>query len=282
MMKKITTDIFLIFAGGLIFSIGVNFFIIPNSLSEGGILGLTVIAHYLFGWSTGLINLVLNLSLLLIGYKFFERKMMYYTLVSIFSSSLLLYLTENKSWILTEDTLLSAVFAGLFIGIGLGLIFRAGGTNGGTTVLAKMANEYLGLTIGKAMLFIDIIVVLGSVFVIGVDKGMYTLISVYIGAKVIDFFIDGIDEKVAVFIMSNHADKIANNILHSMSRGITVLDGHGGYTGDDKKILYIVINGTELVRLKKLIKEIDDNAYVTVHQVNEIIRKGYKASIMER
>ncbi|PAV28381.1 hypothetical protein CIL05_17260 [Virgibacillus profundi] len=281
-MKKITTDIFLIFAGGLIFSIGVNFFIIPNSLSEGGILGLTVIAHYLFGWSTGLINLVLNLSLLLIGYKFFERKMMYYTLVSIFSSSLLLYLTENKSWILTEDTLLSAVFAGLFIGIGLGLIFRAGGTNGGTTVLAKMANEYLGLTIGKAMLFIDIIVVLGSVFVIGVDKGMYTLISVYIGAKVIDFFIDGIDEKVAVFIMSNHADKIANNILHSMSRGITVLDGHGGYTGDDKKILYIVINGTELVRLKKLIKEIDDNAYVTVHQVNEIIRKGYKASIMER
>ncbi|WP_339226820.1 YitT family protein [Oceanobacillus sp. FSL K6-2867] len=281
-MKRMTTDLLLIVVGGFIFSIGVNYFVIPNSLSEGGILGLTVIAHYLFGWSTGLINLVLNLSLLLIGYKFFERKVLYYTLFSILSSSILLFLTENQSWILTEDTLLSAVFAGLFVGIGLGLIFRSGGTNGGTTVLARIANEYLGLTIGKAMLYIDIIVVLGSVFVIGVDKGMYTLISVYIGAKVIDFFVDGMDEKVAVFIMSNHADRIANNILHRMSRGITILDGYGGYTGDDKKVLYIVINRTELIKIKRLIKEIDDNAYVTVHQVQEIIRKGYKAPIIEK
>lgn len=278
-MKKIATDLLVIFAGGLIFSIGVNFFIIPNLLSEGGIIGLTVIAHYLFGWSTGFINLVLNLTLLLLGLKFFNRKTLYYTLFSIFSSSFLLFLTESYGRILTEDTLLSAVFAGLLVGIGLGMIFRAGGTNGGTTVLARIANQYLGLTIGQAMLIIDIIVVLGSVFVIGIDKGMYTLISVYIGAKVIDFFVDGMDEQVAVLIMSNHADKIADTILYSMSRGITILNGHGGYTRDDKKVLYLVLSRQELVKLKKLINDIDDNAYVTVHQVQEMLRKGYKASM---
>lgn len=281
-MKKTIIDLFLIGVGGLVFSIGVNFFIIPNSLSEGGILGLTVIAHYLFGWSTGLINLVLNLSLIIVGYKFFERKIMLYTLFSVFTSSLFLHITESNRWMLTEDTLLSAVFAGLIIGIGLGLIFRAGGTNGGTTVLAQIANECLGLSIGKSMLLIDIIIVLGSVFVIGIDKGMYTIVSVYIGAKVIDFFVEGMDEKVAVFIMSNSADEIANNILHSMARGITILDGYGGYTGDNKKVLYIVISRTEFVRLKKLIKEIDSQAYVTIHQVHEVIRKGYKASIAEK
>ncbi|MEH7385799.1 YitT family protein [Bacillus sp. JJ1521] len=278
-MKKIATDLLVIFAGGLIFAIGVNFFIIPNLLSEGGIIGLTVITHYLFGWSPGFINLVLNLTLLVIGFKFFDRKTRYYTLFSIFSSSLLLYLTESYGRILTEDTLLSAVFAGLLVGIGLGMIFRTGGTNGGTTVLARIANQYFGLTIGQAMLIIDIIVVIGSIFVIGIDKGMYTLISVYLGAKVIDFFVDGMDEQVAVLIMSNHADKIADTILYSMSRGITILNGHGGYTRDDKKVLYLVLSRQELVKLKKLINDIDDNAYVTVHQVQEMLRKGYKASM---
>ncbi|MFB1050033.1 YitT family protein [Paraliobacillus sp. JSM ZJ581] len=278
-MKKTITDLLLIIAGGIIFAIAVNFYMIPNMLSEGGVIGVTAVMHYLFGWSTGVVNFVLNVILVGIGYRFFEKRALYYTIFSIITSSIFLYVTEDYGRMLTDDTLLSAIFAGLLVGIGLGLIFRSGGTNGGSTVLARIANEYLGMTIGNAMLLIDIVVVAGSLFVIGVDKGMYTLISVYIGAKVIDYFIEGLDERVAVFIMSDQADEIADTIIHKMSRGFTVLDGYGGYTGDNKKVLYLVINRQELAKLKKRIRDIDSTAYVTVHQVQEVIRKGFKAIV---
>ncbi|MCT1902099.1 YitT family protein [Oceanobacillus sojae] len=277
-MKQVFKELIGIFIGCLLFVIGVNFYIIPNMLSEGGIIGISVITHYLFNWPLGVTNLIFNLILILAGFKLFKKKTMYYTLFSVFSSSLLLYLTENTRP-LTDDVLLSAVFAGLFVGGGLGLIFRFGGTNGGTTVLARGLNQYLGLSVGNAMLLIDIIIVLSSVFIIGVDKGMYTVISVYIGAKLIDYFVDRMDERAAIFIMSNHADEIANDVLYKMAHGITILDGHGGYSKNEKKILYLVCRKKDILKTKELIKKIDVNAYVTVHQVQEVIRKGYKASM---
>jgi uncharacterized membrane-anchored protein YitT (DUF2179 family) len=131
---------------------------------------------------------------------------------------------------------------------------------------------------GKGILLVDIIVVAGSVFIIGLVKAMYTLIAVYIGAKVIDFIVDGLEEKVAVFIISNSPQLVLHRVTNKMSRGITVLEGRGGYTGDNKEVLYIVISRQEVVRLKNMISEIDEHAYVTVHHVQEVIGKGYKAS----
>ncbi|MBS4206560.1 YitT family protein [Bacillus sp. FJAT-50079] len=277
-MKKTSQNVLLIAIGSLIFSIGVNFYIIPNQLSEGGILGLTIIAHYLFQWSPGFINFILNILLFLIGYKFFDKRTILYTILSIIFSSVFLYVTEGAREPLTNDTLLAAIFAGLFVGMGLGIIFRAGGTTGGTTVLARLANQLWGWSLGKAMLIIDIVVVAGSILIIGLDKSMYTLITVYIGAKAIDFIVEGLDERVAVLIISNSPDQVLNEVTNTMSRGITVLEGRGGYTGANKEVLYIVINRQEIVALKNIIKEIDENAYVTVHNVHEVMGKGYKAS----
>lgn len=277
-MRKTFKDLILILLGGIIFSIGINFFTIPNLLSEGGILGLTVVAHYLFEWSPGVVNFVLNMTLVLVGYKFLEKRTIIYTIITIFSSSVILFLTENVGRRLTNDTLLAAIFAGLLVGIGLGLIFRAGGTNGGTTIIARMLNQFLGWSIGKGMLIIDVIVVGGSVLIIGLDKSMYTLISVYLGAKAIDFIVEDLDERVAVLIISNSSDQILNEITTVMSRGLTVLEGRGGYTGANKNVLYIVINKQETVRLKSIISVLDRNAYVTVHNVHEMIGKGYNAA----
>jgi len=260
------------------FSVGINYFTIPNLLSEGGIIGLTVIAHYLFDLSPGMVNFVLNTLLVLVGYKFLEKRAIIYTLFSIFSCSLFMYITEETGKRITDDPLLASIFAGLLVGGGLGIIFRAGGTSGGTTILAKLANQFLGWSMGKGILLIDIIVVAGSVFIIGLVKAMYTLIAVYIGAKVIDFIVDGLEEKVAVFIISNSPQLVLHRVTNKMSRGITVLEGRGGYTGDNKEVLYIVISRQEVVRLKNMISEIDEHAYVTVHQVQEVIGKGYKAS----
>lgn len=277
-MWKTVKECLCILFGGLIFSVGINYFTIPNLLSEGGIIGLTVIAHYLFDLSPGMVNFILNTVLVLIGYKFLEKRAIIYTLFSIFSCSLFMYITEETGKRITDDPLLAAIFAGLLVGGGLGIIFRSGGTSGGTTILAKLANQFLGWSMGKGILLIDIIVVAGSVFIIGLVKAMYTLIAVYIGAKVIDFIVDGLEEKVAVFIISNSPQLVLRSVTNKMSRGITVLEGRGGYTGDDKEVLYIVISRQEVVRLKNMISEIDEHAYVTVHHVQEVIGKGYKAS----
>jgi uncharacterized membrane-anchored protein YitT (DUF2179 family) len=277
-MKKSLKDIALILIGSLIFAVGVNYFTIPNTLSEGGILGITIITHYLFHWSPGVVNFVLNVALLMIGYKFFDKRTMVYTIISIAASSGFLYLTEDVGKQLTEDTFLAAIFAGLLVGVGLGLIFRTGGTSGGSTILARLTNQLLGWSIGKGMLIFDIIVVAGSVFIIGLEKSMYTLLVVFIGAKAIDFIVEGIDEKVAVLIISNSPEMVLENITSKMSRGITVLDGRGGYSGQNKDVLYIVINKQEIVQLKSIINAIDQNAYVTIHNVHEMMGKGYKAS----
>ncbi|MED4224848.1 YitT family protein [Neobacillus cucumis] len=275
-MKKTIQDCLYILLGSLIFSIGINYFTIPNLLSEGGIIGLTVIFHYLFDWSPGLVNFVLNTVLVLVGIKFLEKRTIIYTLFSIFSCSLFLFLTEETGKRLTDDTLLAAIFAGLLVGSGIGVIFRAGGTSGGTTILARMLNQFLGWSMGKGILVIDIIVVACSVFIIGLGKAMYTLIAVYLGAKAIDFIVEGLEEKVAVLIISNSSDVVLDVLTNRLSRGITVLEGRGGYTGDNKDVLYIVINKQEIVRLKNLIYEVDRNAYVTVHHVQEMMGTGYK------
>jgi uncharacterized membrane-anchored protein YitT (DUF2179 family) len=277
-MKNSLKDIGLILIGAFLFAVGVNYFTIPNTLSEGGILGITIVTHYLFHWSPGVVNFVLNAALLVIGYKFFEKRTMVYTIISIAASSGFLFLTEDIGKQLTEDTFLAAIFAGLLVGVGLGLIFRTGGTSGGSTILARLTNQWLGWSIGKGMLIFDIVVVVGSVFIIGVEKTMYTLLVVFVGAKAIDFIVEGLDEKVAVLIISHSPEMVLDNITSKMSRGITVLEGRGGFSGQNKDVLYLVINKQEIVQLKSVINSIDKNAYVTVHNVHEMMGKGYKAS----
>lgn len=278
MNLSVVKDVLLILVGGLLFALGVNFFVIPNALSEGGIIGITVVAYYLFAWSPGAVNFILNMLLLLIGYRYFDKRSMIYTILSIVSCSFLLHITEGVETTLTNDTLLAAVFAGLLIGGGLGIIFRTGGTNGGTTVLARMANQLWGWPISKGILLIDLAVVASSTFIIGIEKAMFTLISVYIGAKAIDFIVEGLNEQISALIISNYPDEVLEKVTNNMSRGITVLEGKGGYTRADKQVLLIVISKQEIVKLKDVINAVDDHAYVTVHNVHEIIGRGYKAN----
>lgn len=275
-MNRTTKDILIIIFGSFIFAIGVNYFAIPNRLSEGGVIGLTIVAYYLFGWSPGIVNLIINSALLAVGYKLFNKRTTWYTVVSIVFSSFFLHFTTQFG-VDYGDTLLAALFAGLFIGVGIGMMFRVGGTSGGSSILARLANQYLGWGIGKGMLIIDVAVIVGSIFIIGQEKAMYTLISVYVGAKLIDFVVEGVNERSAVLIISNHPKKVLEQITNSMSRGLTILEGRGGYTGNDKDVLYLVINSQEIVHLKSIMQTIDPDAYITVHNVQEMVRTGYKA-----
>ncbi len=203
---------------------------------------------------------------------------MVYTILGIVETSLFLYVTEHIEYHVNSDTLLAALFAGVFVGIGLGCMFKAGGTSGGSAILARLANQYLGWSVGKGVLIIDIVVIAGSVFIIGQEKAMYTLVAVFIGAKVIDFIVEGMDTKTAVTIISNQPELIREAITKNMTRGVTVLEGRGGYTGKNKEVLYVVINKQELVKLKQVISRVDDDAFVVIHDVRDVLGGGFKAS----
>ena len=274
-MKEHVKNILLIMAGALIFAAGINYLAIPNKLSEGGVIGITIVTYYYWGWSPGVTNLIINAILIVTGYKLLDKRSMVYTILGIFFCSLFLYLTENKLTPVTTNPLLAAIFAGLLVGIGIGLVFLSGGTTGGSAIVARLFNKYLGWSLGNAMLIFDIVVILASSFIIGIEKTMYTFIAVYIGARTVDYIVDGLNTKRAITIISKQTDAIADKITGDMKRGATVLHGHGAYTRDPKEVLYVIIGKQELMRLKSLVQETDPEAFVVIHEVHEVLGRGF-------
>lgn len=274
MMVKRIKEIILILLGSLIFALGINYFAIPNELAEGGVTGITMITYYLFQWSPSITNFIINGLLVLVGYKLLHKRVIVYTVLSIVATSVFLHLTEEAGTPL-DDTLLGAIFAGLFVGIGLGLVFRGGGTSGGSAVIARMANQYFDWNISRTMLAIDLAVVGSAYFVIGGEKTMYTVIALYIGTKVLDYIIEGLNPRKAVTIISTRSNEVAEQVNSKMERGVTVFTAHGSYTKEAKQVLYIVINKQELLELKRIIHKVDDQAFVVVHDVRDVFGLGF-------
>lgn len=273
-MKKFIMDFLMITIGALLFALAVNLFVIPNDLGEGGVTGLTIIAYYLFGWSPSIVSFLLNAALLVVGYKFLSRQTTIYTIIAVSLNSLFLHLTESWS-ISSDEIIVNAIFGGVFAGIGIGLIIRVGGTTAGSTILARMTNKYLGWSISYGLLFFDLIVAFSSYFIIGAEALMLTVIMLYVGTKVMEFVIEGVNPKKAVTIISKKPEEIASHVNGYMNRGVTVLSGHGYYTKEQKEILYIVISKQEVVKLKKIVKEIDTDAFIAIHDVRDVFGHGF-------
>ncbi|MBR2565724.1 MAG: YitT family protein [Paenibacillus sp.] len=273
-MKKKITDVLFLMAGAFLFALAVNLFVIPNDLAEGGVTGITIILYYVFQWSPGLMNLILNGILLIIGYKFLDKTTTVYTIIAVIFNSLFLHLTEN--WSIASDELwVNTIFAGVFAGLGIGLIVKVGGTTAGTVILARLANKYLDWNISYGLLFFDLIVAFSSYFIIGPQGLMCTIVLLFVGTKTMEFIIEGLNPKKAVMIISSKQDEIAKQVIEKMDRGVTVLSGHGYYTKNKKEILYIVISKQEVSMLKKIVRAEDDLAFITIHDVRDVFGEGF-------
>ncbi|MGX5818309.1 YitT family protein [Chitinophaga lutea] len=268
-------NLFLIIIGSFIFSLGINYLAIPAKLSEGGVIGISIIIYYLTGWSTGITNLALNAVLMVVGWRYLNRRTVIYTAIAIFFCSLFLYLTGHPTVPLTKDPLLAGIFAGLLVGIGIGLVFLSGGTTGGASIIARMLNKYFGWSLGNAILVFDVVVITASIFQIGLERTMYTFIAVYIGARMVDYIVEGFNSKRAVTIISAFAPVIAEKITGELNRGATVLHGHGAFTKDSKEVIYVVIGKQELMELKRVVKEVDPEAFTVIHEVHEVLGRGF-------
>lgn len=274
MVKKLTHDLFYLVLGSFLFALAVNVFVIPNELGEGGVTGVSIIFYYLFQWSPSLVNLIVNALLLIFGYRFLDKKMIIYTIIAVLLNSMFLHFTHDWN-IHSNEMIVNAIFGGILVGTGIGMIIRVGGSTAGTTILAKIANKYLNWNISYALLFFDLIVVFCSFFIIGTEKLMLTIIMLYVGTKVMDFIIEGLNPKKAVTIISVQQDKIAEQVNLIMDRGVTVLQGKGYYSQEPKEVLYIVISKQEVSTLKKIVENADREAFLTIHDVRDVFGEGF-------
>lgn len=273
-MKKRLYDLLFITLGSFIFAAGINLFVLSSDLGEGGVTGVTLILFYVFGWSPGLMNFLINGVLMIIGYKFLNKNTIGYTIIAVLLNSLFLHLTRHWTYQF-DEIIVNMIFGGLFVGVGIGLVIRTGGTTAGTTILASITKRYLGWSISYGLLFFDLIVVLSSYFVIGFERLLLTIVMLYIGTKALEFVVEGFNTKKAVTIISDHYDDIAQAVNEKMDRGVTIYNGEGYYLKQKKKILYIVISSQEVMRLKRIVQKADENAFVAIHDVRNVFGEGF-------
>ncbi|HWJ80450.1 MAG TPA: YitT family protein [Niallia sp.] len=273
-------NILFILLGSAIFSFGIVHFNMQNNLAEGGFTGITLLLYALFNWDPSVTNLILNIPLFFIGWKLLGRNVFLYTILGTVAVSIFLWffqLPKIQLHIpLTEDLTLAALFAGTFIGVGLGIIFRYGGTTGGVDIIARLAFKYYGWGMGKTMFVFDACVITLSLLTyLSYREAMYTLVAVFVGSRVIDFLQEGAYAARGAMIISDLNTEIANKIMSDMDRGVTVLKGHGSFTKQDREVLYCVVAKTEIVRLKSIITSVDPHAFVSVSVVHDVMGEGF-------
>ena len=273
-MNKTIRDIILVMIGSFIFSAGINAFVISGNLGEGGVTGIAIVLYYAFHISPGITNFVLNAILIIVGYKYLSKRSTYLTIFATVIISIFLGLTET--WhVETGNVVINAVFGGTCVGLGIGIIVLAGGTTAGTVILARIVNKYLDISTPYALLFFDLIVVLISLTEIPLVKCLVTVMSLYIGTKVMEFVIEGLNTKKAMTIISSRPNEVAKAIDQQVGRGLTILNGHGYYTREEKDVLYVVISKTQVSRAKRIIKNIDENAFLVIHDVRDVYGNGF-------
>lgn len=270
-----------IIIGTTILAAGVNMFFAKLKLVTGGLSGLAIVIQYItekhYGrgiplWFT---NIAVNIPLLAVAIKLKGRE---FVGKSLFAAAYLSFALFYTSFIPAPevDLLLASIFGGVFVGIGLGFVLRASASTGGTDLAANIIKVYLvNVPIAKIILVIDSTIILIGAFVFGVERAMYALISIYIVAKVIDSILEGINFSKAVFIISDHSKEIADRLMSDLKRGVTGINGTGMYTKGEKQVLFVVVGKNQLVPLQKMVKEIDNRAFITIADVREVLGEGF-------
>jgi uncharacterized membrane-anchored protein YitT (DUF2179 family) len=279
MLKELRLkNIIFILIGAAIFAFGLVHFNMQNNLAEGGFTGITLLLYFLFKFDPSYTNLLLNIPLFFVGWKLLGRNTFIYTIIGTVSLSVFLWIFQRYQidMPLNNDLTLAALFAGVFIGIGLGIIFRYGGTTGGVDIIARLVHKYIGWSMGKTMFMFDAVVItLSTIFYLSYREAMYTLVAVFVGARVIDFMQEGAYAAKGATIISEKHEEIANKILQEMDRGVTILKGQGYFTKKERNVLYCVVGKNEIVRLKNVIISVDPHAFVAVSDVHDVLGEGF-------
>ena len=263
-------------AGSLIAGMAINLFLIPHQLFSGGVSGVAMILYFLFGWPIGVQIIVLNIPIFYAAYRLLDRD---YVLCGIFGMLVFSVAADATRFLstihLVDDTLLAAIYGGVISGIGSGLIFRAGGSSGGTDTIAIIIKKYYSLNVGLVGFSINVFLMLVAAALFGVKPAMYTLLSFFVGSRVTDAVIEGLNRKKTVMIISDRNDEIAEAIMDEVGRGATFLEGTGAFTGQDKKVLFVVVTLTQIAKIKFIVEKTDPHAFMIVQDAAEVLGHGF-------
>lgn len=265
----------LLFIGSIIAAVGLEIFLVPNNIIDGGIVGISIMVSHLTKLPLSLFLVIFNLPFLYLGYKQIGKTFAISTLFSILSLSYWVSVFHPIPG-LTHDLFLAAIFGGVLVGLGVGLIIRYGGSLDGTEIVAILLDKRSSFSVGEIVMFFNLFILSSAGLVFSWDKAMYSLVAYYVAYKVIDITIVGLDESKAAMIISDKPDEIADALMARLGRGVTFLNGAGGFTKESKQLLYAVITRLEMAKLKAIVVEHDTGAFVTFNDVHEVMGGRFK------
>lgn len=274
--KKFTVirRMLLIMVGAALSSVGLEIFLVPNNIIDGGVVGISMMSSYLTHIPLGIFTLLLNIPFFIIGYRQIGKSFVLSTAFAVVCLSIGVSVLHPVQG-LTQDVFLAAIFGGMINGAGVGLIIRAGGSLDGTEIVAIILDKKTSFSIGEIVMFFNVFILCGAGFVYGWDRAMYSLVTYYIAFKVIDIVVEGLDESKAVMIVSDKNQDIKEAVIARLGRGVTILNGEGGFSKVPTNVIYVVVSRLELAKLKAIVLGFDENALITIGSV-EVAGKKYK------
>lgn len=267
--KKIIKRTIFVFIGAILMALGIEVFLVPNMIMDGGIVGISIILFNLTGIKLGVFIFILNIPFFFLGYKQIGKT---FAIATVFGITVLSFATNYLHHVaaFTHDMLLATVFGGIVLGTGVGLVIRYGGALDGSEILAILLNKRFPFSVGEFIMLFNVFIFGWGGFVLGWDRAMYSVLAYVIAFKTIDIVIDGFDESKSAWIISDKYQEVGDAVLARLGRGVTYLNGEGGYSGDDKKVIFCIVTRLEEAKLKSIVEEIDEGAFLAVADINEV------------
>jgi uncharacterized membrane-anchored protein YitT (DUF2179 family) len=272
-------DYLLIAAGALVQAVALRLFLVPARLASGGVSGLSQILNFYTGWPIGLMVLLGNIPLFLLGWRylggtrFAARTAFAVVTYSVFVDLLGLALPRQG---LTSDLLLNTLYGGVISGVGYGLVYRGRGTSGGSDILARILNHWRSVPISQSYLMVDSLIILAAGFSFGWEKALYALVVLYISGLAAEGLTEGLNVVRTALIVTSHPQEVADLIMSEMERGVTMLNARGGYTGAERTVVYTVVSRSEVSQVKALVREADPRAFMVIGHAHEVLGEGFQ------
>lgn len=274
-VKDSIKEYLFVIIGAAVIAFGFNVFLFPNQVASGGVSGISTILHGMFGWNAGIVQYAFNIPLFIAGVLVLGKKFGIKSFIGTIALPFFVILTADwEAW--TLNPLLGSIFGGIVVGLGIGLVFKGNASTGGTDLLAQIITKFTGLTLGTSVLFIDGVIAVSAAIVFDLEKGLYALIGLYVTTKTIDIVQLGFSQSKMVYIITRKETEVRDAIYKEVNRGITKLPAYGGYTGEERPVLMVVVYQTEFTKLKQVLKAIDPEAFVIVSDAYEVLGEGFK------
>ncbi|MDW0117068.1 YitT family protein [Sporosarcina thermotolerans] len=275
--KSVVFDYVQIIFGSALVALAFNIFLLPSRIAAGGISGVSTILYELFGYNPAIVQWLINIPLIVLGLIIAGKEFSAKTIVGTFCVPLVIYLTAGLE-VPIDNPLLSSIYGGIVLGIGLGIVYRGNGSTGGTALIAQLLKKYTGISSGFSQLIVDGVVVVTSAFVFNFELALYALMSIYVTSKVIDFVQLQTSPTKLVLIITENEEKIQSIIKNEIDRGLTKVKSTGGFSNDEKTMIFCVVEQSEAVYLKKVLQAAEPSSFVIFLNASEILGLGFSKS----